>query len=533
MSEFQQYSLHWRGRESGPFTLGQIKHKIASGKISLEHEILADGRWISLHEFFAARGDGTGETGQPAKSEEPLPDHNRSRETQQSSGGSHPIRRLVAVAASILLLLGAIGVFWPRPPISGSQAVKATSTNSRTLANPTRTPREKMTHDGETQSPQQGLVSTQRVQARHKFDAQAVAKQGLERSNSSTQSSSKSASLQPTSQPSNADSNGSQSSSDHPNESKDKNSGDGEPSTKNSKSASSAASQLNSSAEKPNSPNDKPSGDSAPASVSRHVPNKSASNSENSSNDSPNSDSPPVPPKETPKAAQATSPPPAAGSSQSGNSAGAPASPPSADKKSAKPDSESSPQLTAQAASVGLNDNGKVKPLELGTGYVETKEFHPNSNVVFLVDQSYSMRGQKGKVAWLQLSNLLASLDTNRFFYIIFFHSSGYDPMPAPSPVPATPANVQSMLQWSSTARHVFGSKPGKAVLRALDFHPKTLWLISDGKFPKEVSAAITAINKSVGAQINTVGIDSRSGEENLRGLAEKNGGFYRFVPVH
>ena len=532
MSEFQQYSLHWRGRESGPFTLGQIKHKIASGKISLEHEILADGRWISLHEFFAARGDGAGEIGQPAKLEEPLPDHNRSSETQRSSGGSHPIRRLVAVAASILLLLGAIGVFWPRPPISGSQAVKATSTNSRPLANPARTPLKKMPHEA-TQSPQPGMASAQRGQARPKTNAQVIAEQGLESSNSSTQSSSKPTSLKPTSQPSNADGNGSQSSSDHPNESKDKNSGDGEPSTKNPKSASGAASQLNSPAEKPNSPNGKSSDNSAPPSVSRHVPNKSASNSENSSNDSSNSDSPPVPPKETPKASQATSPPPAAGSSQSGNSAGAPASPPPADKKSAKPDSESSPQLTAQSASVSLNDNEKVKPLELGPGYVETKEFHPNSNVVFLVDQSYSMRAQKGKVAWLELSNLVASLDTNTFFYIIFFHSSGYDPMPAPSPVPATPANVQSMLQWSSTARHVFGSKPGKAVLRALDFHPKTLWLISDGKFPKEVSAAITATNKSVCAQINTVGIDSRSGEENLRGLADKNGGFYRFVPVH
>ncbi len=539
MSESQQYSLHWRGRESGPYTLGQIKRKLASGEITLEHEILADGRWITLHEFFAARGDGAPmEIRQPTKLERPVivaPDRHKSRDIRQASGDSHARRRMVALGASILLLLGGIWVFWPSSPItgSGSPVKKAASASPSKLAslhppsNPAnesgkgsqfssdRPKESKDTNSGAGGKPfkqgSQGSDSSLKAQtstpiygdlpggnptpkdsntANAEFETndsrpKSAAANPAAASRSSSQnippnpesnkaeptSSSKSASSEPSSEPPNESGKGNQSSSDRPKESNDKNSGDGgKPSTQNPKSASNATPHPEKAAEKPNPPND-------------------------NNDKSPDASAPAV-------------------------------------GKSINPDSEASSQLSAQSASVSLDNDG-LKRLKTGTDDVESEAFQRGSNLVFLVDQSYSMRGQKGEVAWQQLGNLLAKLDTNTFFYIIFFHSSGYDPMPTTGPLPATPENVRSMLQWSSTARHVFGSNPGKAALRALDLHPQVLWLISDGKFPMDVNTAITASNKTVRAQINTIGIHSRSGEGSLSDLAAKNGGVYRFVPAH
>lgn len=147
---------------------------------------------------------------------------------------------------------------------------------------------------------------------------------------------------------------------------------------------------------------------------------------------------------------------------------------------------------------------------------------------VFLVDQSYSMRGRNSVLALEQLSDHLKSLSTNDSFYILFFHSSGYDAMPSQKPLKATPENIQTMLQWSSKVRHVFGSNPVKATGRALDFHPGAICFISDGKFSKNAIDAITESNKTVRAQINAVNILSPKGEKVLRGISEKNNGIYR-----
>jgi hypothetical protein len=188
-----------------------------------------------------------------------------------------------------------------------------------------------------------------------------------------------------------------------------------------------------------------------------------------------------------------------------------------ADGKNNQPSHE----VLAQAAAVV-----DAPPKEL-TGKSET----PKPCVVFLVDQSYSMRGEKSDMAREQLERLLKGLPSDARFYILFFHSSGYDAMPGSDPLPATPENIQSMLDWSSTVRHVFGSKPQAAAMRALELHPGTVWLISDGKFPGSANALITESNKTVGARVNTVGVASSGGQTRLRELSEKNGGEYRFVP--
>ena len=271
--------------------------------------------------------------------------------------------------------------------------------------------------------------------------------------------------------------------------------------------------------------NNKSFNNSASAGESAKTTSKS-SNNQRSQNNSASSDSPPSLDKNGPESNQ-----PESNSSETDSSPSveSPAPMPAAEHSANSSRSSSLPQTTPPG-SESLKLARFENPLESHPKHTKDEGFSRESDVVFLVDQSFSMRGQPATLAWQQLSNQLVQLNTNATFYILYFHSSGFDPMPSPSPLPATPENVHTMLQWGSTVRHVFGSDPGKAAARALDLYPRTLWVISDGKFPKSASTAITKSNKSVHAQVNTVDIRAHNGEDSLRLLAEKNGGIYQFI---
>lgn len=47
----ERHHLRWKGRVSGPHTLGEIRARLASGEISRAHQIETDGEWRTLEEF--------------------------------------------------------------------------------------------------------------------------------------------------------------------------------------------------------------------------------------------------------------------------------------------------------------------------------------------------------------------------------------------------------------------------------------------------------------------------------------------------
>lgn len=53
MSE-ELYTLRWRGRELGPFSVEEINRQLDDHEIGMGHEILYQDNWIGLEEFFAA-----------------------------------------------------------------------------------------------------------------------------------------------------------------------------------------------------------------------------------------------------------------------------------------------------------------------------------------------------------------------------------------------------------------------------------------------------------------------------------------------
>lgn len=182
-------------------------------------------------------------------------------------------------------------------------------------------------------------------------------------------------------------------------------------------------------------------------------------------------------------------------------------------------------QPAAAPADVNVSKNKDAEPNPEAPHPFEPQR---GSNVVFVLDHSLSMGGEKSARARRELVNTLEHLGTNKSFYVIFFP---YKAMPAPGPLSATPEHIQSMTNWIYSLGHSYGSDPTKAMEHALEFKPDTVWLLSDGKFSPKVSQAIREANLSAGARVHTVGFYERAGELVLRQIADENGGTYRFVP--
>jgi hypothetical protein len=156
------------------------------------------------------------------------------------------------------------------------------------------------------------------------------------------------------------------------------------------------------------------------------------------------------------------------------------------------------------------------------------------SNIVFMLDNSLSMMADGKSIAARQeVVRTLESMNAGQMFYVLFFHTGGYEGMPALAPLPAVPENIHAMTNWLFSAGHRTGADPEKAMRRALGLvpAPDTVWLLSDSEMPDIVVDNVRQANAFVNAHIHTIGFYSRAGEQGLRRIADENRGAYRFVP--
>jgi hypothetical protein len=56
MSANQTYVVRWKGATSGPFDQQTIQRMLEAGEISLNHQLMKDGRWITVEEFAEISG---------------------------------------------------------------------------------------------------------------------------------------------------------------------------------------------------------------------------------------------------------------------------------------------------------------------------------------------------------------------------------------------------------------------------------------------------------------------------------------------
>ena len=156
------------------------------------------------------------------------------------------------------------------------------------------------------------------------------------------------------------------------------------------------------------------------------------------------------------------------------------------------------------------------------------------SNVVFILDNSLSMMTNgKSFSARQAVARTLESMNASQTFYVLLFHSGGYEGMPSLGPVPATPENIRAMTNWLLGAGHSAGADPTKAMQRALGLAPApdTVWLLSGSPMPDKVVDNIREANAPVNARVNTIALYARDAEDLMRRIAGENRGAYRFVP--
>jgi hypothetical protein len=226
-----------------------------------------------------------------------------------------------------------------------------------------------------------------------------------------------------------------------------------------------------------------------------------------------------------------------------------PVSPPPPARRAWVPDGDTLPpepahkdttaKLLAEARAANM---ARANPIPARTADLLDNDSNPwrmfdpeaGSNVVFMLDNSMSMTNNgKSFSARQEVARTLQSMNAGKLFYVLFFHSGGYEGMPAVAPLPASPENVRVMTNWLFSVGHRTGSDPTKAMQRALGLAPApdTVWLLSGGPLPDKVVDNIRQANSAVNARINTIELYTHDAEEAMRQIAAENRGAYRFVP--
>ncbi len=193
--------------------------------------------------------------------------------------------------------------------------------------------------------------------------------------------------------------------------------------------------------------------------------------------------------------------------------------------------------LLAQASAAGVKrvDPRPLRTSELlGTSAPLLFDSRLGTNVVFLLDNSLDMMTNgKSAAAREQLVHSLESMDPMHSFYVLFFHSGGFEGMPSLGPMAALPENICAMTNWLFSAGHRSGGDPSKAMQRALGLAPApdVIWILSGSATPENSIDSIRGANASIHARIFTIGFYARDAEDALRQIAGENRGAYSYVP--
>lgn len=175
------------------------------------------------------------------------------------------------------------------------------------------------------------------------------------------------------------------------------------------------------------------------------------------------------------------------------------------------------------AGSPGMGAGGAPAPAFLGSQGNGTR-------FVYVVDRSGSMKGARFVAACEELKKSLNSLRADMSFHVIFYDFNEEE-MPGTPLFPVTAENLSKATDWINTQQARGGTRPANAMLRAIELQPDTIWLLSDGAFPRSVCDDIAQANATKGICINTIAFQGREGEVFLKRIATENKGTYTFVP--
>ncbi|MCA9213704.1 MAG: hypothetical protein KDB27_11590 [Planctomycetales bacterium] len=160
----------------------------------------------------------------------------------------------------------------------------------------------------------------------------------------------------------------------------------------------------------------------------------------------------------------------------------------------------------------------------------------------FVIDRSSSMTGAKFEDARNELLKSLKQLDSNQYFYVVFFDRGMLEMFgrkKVRDMLPATAKNIKQAEYWIRDVKVGQGTMPYQSIRRVLELSPDTIFLLSDGQFNgSDNTVAYLLEHKKVDGQqfdkkahpfrLNTIGLHHQDGT--LKTLAEEFDGAYQFI---
>lgn len=157
------------------------------------------------------------------------------------------------------------------------------------------------------------------------------------------------------------------------------------------------------------------------------------------------------------------------------------------------------------------------------------------NRVVFLVDNSGSMKQGRMETTLLELARSVESLGDKQEFYVVFYSDQAY-PMFYPASemqaVPATRANKERFFQWLQTVELCVGGALLKAVEIAESLDPQVVYVLSDGNITS--ARTLTELTRP-GARKFTLhtlgmGVAKPQDAQNLAAIAAAHRGAFQMV---
>ena len=182
---------------------------------------------------------------------------------------------------------------------------------------------------------------------------------------------------------------------------------------------------------------------------------------------------------------------------------------------------------------------GRVGDVPFGEGGFDVDDSDSDSRVMFVIDKSGSMYGDRLEMAKEAILQSLMQLQENGGKFYIYFFNRQSDAMPASAMLEATPDNILRMSEWLKSQKAQGGTDPSDSIKSAFSHKPTELFLLTDGAFRTRkdepaVRDLLNSLNSDKAVKINTLGIGDllrgREGETVLMLIAKDNGGTYTFI---
>jgi von Willebrand factor type A domain len=157
------------------------------------------------------------------------------------------------------------------------------------------------------------------------------------------------------------------------------------------------------------------------------------------------------------------------------------------------------------------------------------------NRIVFLVDNSGSMKQGRMETTLLELAKSIDSLGEKQEFYVVFYSDQAY-PMFYPNsvmePLAATRENKRRLYAWLQTVELCTGGALLKAVELAESLEPQVVYMLSDGDITGTKTLDELTRPQARKFAIHTLGMGVKKPQDaqNLAAIAQANRGMFQMV---